>query len=264
MEDPSASPTMDATAVRPGGDVYAVVKGRDAVRDYDLEATTLWDFPTQSPGPVEFGDHRFNGVTPASVVMNLVRRYSRSGDLVVDAMAGSGTTLDVARVLGRRVLAFDLAPRRPEIMRNDARHLPLPDDSVDLHFVDPPYSDNVRYSDEAGCLGRMSCRDEGFLEALETIARELLRTLKPRHVLGWLTSDAYRRGRFTPLGFLTFEMLAKFFEPVDVVCVARHHDRSANPMWVHRARRFGFYLRGFKYLLILRKPNARPSEGAFE
>jgi hypothetical protein len=196
--------------------------------------------------------------------MNLVRRYTRPGDLVVDAMAGSGTTLDVARILGRRVLAFDLAPRRPDITRNDARHLPLPDDSVDLHFVDPPYSDNVRYSDEPGCLGRMSCREEEFLEAMETIARELVRTLKPHHVLGWLTSDAYRHGRFTPLGFLTYEMLTKYFEPVDVVCVARHNDRSANPMWEHRARRFGFYLRGFKYLFILRKPGARPSEGAFE
>ncbi len=255
---------MNATMDRPRDLAVPVLKGWDALRDYDLEATTLWDFPAQSPGPVDFGDHRFNGVTPASLVMNLVRRYSRPGDLVVDAMAGSGTTLDVARTLGRRVLAFDLAPRRPDIARNDARHLPLPDDSVDLHFVDPPYSDNVRYSDEAACLGRISCREEEFLEAMEMIARELLRTLKPRHALGWLTSDAYRHGRFTPLGFLTFEMLAKYFEPVDVVCVARHNDRSANPMWEHRARRFGFYLRGFKYLFILRKPGARPSEGAFE
>ena len=130
--------------------------------------------------------------------------------------------------------------------------------------MDPPYSDNVRYSDDPECLGKVSCAEGVFLEGMEAIARELLRTLKPRHVLGWLTSDAYRHGRFTPLGFLTFEMLSKFFEPVDVVCVTRHHDRSANPMWEHRARRFGFYLRGFKYLFILRKPGTRVQEGTFE
>ncbi|HTD82140.1 MAG TPA: DNA methyltransferase [Thermoplasmata archaeon] len=255
---------MDVVSVEPNRELFPSLKGWDALRDYDLESTTLWDFPTQSPGSMAFGDHRFNGVTPASVVMNLVRRYSRPGDLVVDAMVGSGTTLDVARSLGRRLLAFDLASRRPEIVRNDARHLPLPDDSVDLHFVDPPYSDNVRYSDDTACLGRVSCAEGEFLEAMEEIARELRRTLKPRHVLGWLTSDAYRHGRFTPLGFLTFVMLTRFFEPVDVVCVARHHDRSANPMWEHRARRFGFYLRGFKYLFILRKPGTRVQEGTFE
>jgi len=255
---------MVATPVEPRYDLAPLRRGWTDVRDYDLEATTLWDFPAQSPEFSEFGDHRFNGVTPASVVMNLVRRYTRPGDVVVDAMAGSGTSLDVARALGRRVLAFDLAPRRPEIVRNDARHLPLPDESVDLHFIDPPYSDNVRYSDEAGCLGRVSCRDEEFLEATETVARELFRTLRPRRVLGWLTSDAYRHGRFTPVGFLTYEILSKYFEPVDVVAVARHHDRSANPMWEHRARRFGFYLRGFKYLFIMRKPDTLQREAAFE
>ena len=59
-------------------------------------------------------------------------------------------------------------------------------------------------------------------------------------------------------------MLGKYFEPVDVVCVARHHDRSLNPMWEHRARRYGFYLRGFKYLFILRKPGRHAPEGTFE
>src|SRR3989454_12112030 len=195
---------MGVMLVEPNRELLPSLKGWDALRDYDLEATTLWDFPAQSPEAAGFGDHRFNGVTPASVVMNLVRRYSRPGDLVADAMAGSGTTLDVARALGRRVLAFDLAPRRPEIVRNDARHLPLPDDSVDLHFVDPPYSDNVRYSDDPACLGRAACREDSFLESLEAVAREVHRTLKPRHVLGWLISDEYRRGRFTPPGFHTF------------------------------------------------------------
>src|SRR5207249_1082812 len=85
-------------------DLFPSLKGWDALRDYDLEATTLWDFPAQSPGPVEFGDHHFNGVTPAGIVTNLVRRYTHPGDLVVDALAGSGTTLDVAWALGRRVL----------------------------------------------------------------------------------------------------------------------------------------------------------------
>ncbi len=253
MEAPSASPTMDATAVRSGDDVYPVLKGWDALRDYDLEATTLWDFPTQSPGPVDFGDHRFNGVTPASVVMNLVRRYSRPGDLVVDVMVGSGTTLDVARVLGRRVLGFDLAPRRSEIVRNDARHLPLPDDSVDLHFIDPPYSDNVRYSDDPRCLGRLAATADAYYEAIEAVSREAHRILRGGGVLAWITSDAYRRHEFTPVGFSTFERLLRAFVPVDIVCLARRNDRSASPMWEHRARTRGFYLRGFKYLFLMRK-----------
>jgi len=245
---------MAQVIVSPSTGLERILRGWDALRDYDLEATTLWDFEYQSPAVASFGDARFNGVTPAGIVTNLIRRYTRPGDLVVDAMAGSGTTVDVARSLGRHVLAFDVAPHRPDIARNDARHLPLLNDSVDLHFVDPPYSDNVRYSGDPACLGRIPAGTAQWLEAMEQVARELHRTLKPGHVLGWLICDEYRRGRFTPIGFHAFEFLHRYFEPVDIVCIARHHDRSLNPMWEHRARKFGFYLRGFKYLFIVRKP----------
>src|SRR3972149_7756071 len=78
----------------------------------DLEAYTCWDFPFQSDRETRAGDATFNGVTPARCAANLVRRYSRSGDLVVDPMAGSGTIGDIARALGRRAGSFDLVPRR--------------------------------------------------------------------------------------------------------------------------------------------------------
>src|SRR5439155_4011541 len=87
----------------------------------DLEAYTTWDFPSQSAGHPDAGDASFNGVTTAGCAANLVRRYSGPGELVVDSMAGSGTIGDVARALGRRVVSFDLAPRRPDMLRADAR-----------------------------------------------------------------------------------------------------------------------------------------------
>ncbi len=201
---------------------------------------------------VEFWDHYRGYVYCANVPPSHVLYVRRNGRAVW--CGNSGTTVDVARALARRVLAFDIAPQRPDIARNDARHLPLLNDSVDLHFVDPPYSDNVRYSGDPACLGRIPAGTAQWLEAMEQVARELHRTLKPGHVLGWLICDEYRRGRFTPIGFHAFEFLHRYFEPVDIVCIVRHHDRSLNPMWEHRARKFGFYLRGFKYLFIVRKP----------
>src|SRR5207245_1433333 len=44
--------------------------------------------------------------------------------------------------------------------------------------------------------------------------------------------------------------------PRDTLVLVRHHDRSGSPMWEHRARRFNFSLRGFKFLFLLRKPVA--------
>src|SRR2546425_3212291 len=91
----------------------------------DLEATTCWDFPTQSEGDPDAGDPSFNGVTPARCVSNLVRRYTRPDELVVDPMAGSGTIGAAARSLGRRALAFGLTPRGRGVVRPDGSEMPL-------------------------------------------------------------------------------------------------------------------------------------------
>ena len=220
------------------------------------EITTLWDFPHQSLEGLRLGDPTFSGVTPALACLNVIRRFTQPGELVIDPMSGSGTALDAARLLGRRALGFDLSPRRPDILPADARALPLPASCAHLVFVDPPYSDNVRYSDDPRCIGRLAAPDPAFYDALEDVAREAHRVLRPGGVLAWVISDEYRRHRFTPVGFRAYERLLRHFVPLDIVCLARRNDRSATPMWEHRARTRGFYLRGFKYLFLMRKEGA--------
>ena len=220
----------------------------------DLEAYTSWDFATQSEGYPRAGDSTFNGVTPARCAANLVRRYTRPGDLVVDPMAGSGTIGDVARALGRRSVSFDLASRRPHIVRADARAWPLPERSAALAVIDSPYSDNIEYSRDPRCLGRISCRDSRFYEEMKRVGFEARRVLQPGGILAWIIADEFRGGVYTPVGFHLLTVLQRLFEPIDTVALIRHHDRSASPMWEHRARRFNFFLRGFKFLFILRKP----------
>jgi DNA modification methylase len=229
----------------------------DLTEDWDrlfLEPTTCWDFPYQSPGRERFGDHRYHGVTPSPCVWNLVVRYTKPGDLVVDCMAGSGTTVDVARQLGRRAFGFDVSPRGPHIIRNDARRLPLENDSVDLHIVDSPYSDNVRYSSDERCLGRLSSEDASFYREMASVAREIHRTLRPGGVLAWIIADQFKGRRFTPVGFRMLSVLGQLFEPVDIVIMVNRNGRTLNPLWEHRARKYNFFLRGFKYVFILRKP----------
>ena len=67
-----------------------------------LETTTLWDYPKQSYGKTSKGNNKFQGVTPAFIIYNLITRYTQPDDLVVDPMAGSGTTIDVCKEEGRK------------------------------------------------------------------------------------------------------------------------------------------------------------------
>lgn len=218
-----------------------------------LESTTLWDFPTQNYGDKPHGDNKFNGVTPAFIIWNLVHRYTKEGDIVVDPMCGSGTTIDVCNEEKRQVYGFDLAPYRPDIIQADARNLPLQDNYAHLVFIDSPYSDNIKYSDHPDCIGKISCEDKHFFQELEKVAIEAKRILKPDGVIAWLIGDQAKKKVFTPVGVRLYLILEKYFTPIDTIIVNRHNQTSNTPTLHYRARKYNFYLRGFKYLFILKK-----------
>ena len=224
--------------------------------DLILESTTLWDFPTQNYGEKPHGNNKYNGVTPAFIIWNLLQRYTKEGDLVVDPMCGSGTTYDVATELNRKVKCFDLNIVRNEVKKADARKLPLKDSIVDFVFIDSPYSDNIKYSDDDKCIGKISCEKEKFFEELEKVAIEIKRILKENKYMAWLIGDQWIKKKFTPTGFLLFNRLIKHFEAVDIISVTRHNQTSNTGLWHYRARKFNFYLRGFKYLFIMKNTKA--------
>lgn len=221
--------------------------------DLILESTTLWDFPTQNYGKIPHGNNKYNGVTPAFVIWNLLQRYTKENDLVVDPMCGSGTTIDVAKELNRKVIGYDINVVRPDVIKNDARQIPLENETVDFVFIDSPYSDNIKYSDDLQCFGKISCEKPEFYDELEKVMIEAKRILKKDKVIAWLIGDQWSKKKFTPTGFLIYQRLEKYFEPVDLICVTRHNQTSNTGLWHNRARRYNFYLRGFKYLIIMRK-----------
>lgn len=221
--------------------------------DLTLETTTLWDFPTQNYGSIPHGDNKYPGVTPAFIIWNLLQRYTVENDLVVDPMCGSGTTIDVCKEENRRVLGFDIVPYREDIIPADARKLPLVNSIVDFIFIDSPYSNNIHYNDHPDNIGHISCESPRFYKELEKVAQELHRILKKGKYLAWIIADQAKKERFTPVGYKLYSILEKYFTPVDIICVTRHNQRSNTLIWHDRAKKYNFYLRGFKYLLIMKK-----------
>ncbi len=252
----------------------------------DLFTTTLWQYPSQhydawleegrvkrSSTPQQ-GDKNYTGATPSWIIWQLLMRYTRRNDLVVDPMCGSGTTLDVSRDLGRRGIGYDLAPSRDDIFRADARKLPLENATADFVFVDPPYSTHVDYSDDPDCIGKLDAGGggggdgedgggEAYYQAMGRVIDEIDRVLKPRRYMALYVSDSWKkRGRsgadsrapaFMPIGFGLFRLLREHFEPIDTICVVRHNAKLKRGNWHKAAQEGNFYLRGFNYLFVMKK-----------
>jgi DNA modification methylase len=247
--------------------LIAVLEGKTAVKkdegyidkDYrpPIFSTTLWDYPKQSYGATPKGNNKYPGVTPAFIIYNLIWRYTKPGDLVLDPMAGSGTTIDVCKEERRRVTAFDIVPTREDIIQADARALPLEDGVVDLVFIDSPYGDNIKYNDHPRNIGHIPATEERFYDELEKVMVECNRVMKEGAVLGWLIGDQWAKGVFVPVGLRIYERLTKHFEPIDIVCVVRRNQASNTPFWQSKALQHNFFLRGFKYLIIVKKSSKR-------
>jgi adenine-specific DNA-methyltransferase len=226
-----------------------------------VQPTTLWDYPSQDYGETQQGVAGFKGATPSYIIWNLLQRYTREKDLVIDPCAGSGTTLDVARDLKRRALGYDVHPTRKDIFKVDARKLP-PELSgkVDFVFIDPPYSTHLDYGPDPRDIGKLDAAEPEYYKAMEQVISEIHRVLRPGKHMALYVSDSFVKGKgFFPIGFELFGLLKKYFEPVDIVSVVRHNKTLNMGNYRAAADEGNFFLRGFNYLFIMRQNDAKKS-----
>jgi len=126
----------------------------------------------------------------------------------------------------------------------------------------------VDYSDDPDCIGKLDAGEPGehgamgeaYYGAMEEVIAEIHRVLRPGRFMGVYVSDSWRKakskggGVFMPIGFELFAILRDYLEPVDIVCVVRHNTKLQRGNWHKAAEEGNFFLRGFNYLLIARKP----------
>ncbi|SHJ79172.1 DNA methylase [Desulfatibacillum alkenivorans DSM 16219] len=234
---------------------YSLLESAMPKPPLELQTTTLWEYPSQHYGDGNQGDKNYLGATPSWIIWNLLQRYTKPKDLVVDPMAGSGTTLDVARDISRRALGYDLQPTRKDIFRSDARKLPLEDGKADFVFIDPPYSTHVKYSGLPECIGELSADGPDYYQAMDTVIGEINRILRPDRFMALYVSDSFEKDKaFHAIGFELFRRMQKYFDPVDIICVVRHNAKLKKNNWHTAAVEGNFFLRGFNYLFIMHKP----------
>lgn len=162
---------------------------------------TIWDFQYRDDYA---GDKDFHGNCSPQIVEQCIWRLTEEGDLVLDPMAGSGTTLDVCRQFNRRCIGYDIKPMREDIIQNDSRNIPLESNSVDMIFIHPPYWNLTYYTKTEENLPDLSRAKtlEEYLEMLKMVFKECYRVLKEGKFMCVLLGDLIRDGKFIPLCLL--------------------------------------------------------------
>lgn len=81
-----------------------------AGRQVNGSSEAYWDFATASTRTMTHGLHPYPARMVPQLTRELVRRYSRNGDIVYDPFVGSGTTLVESSILGRHSIGLDTNP----------------------------------------------------------------------------------------------------------------------------------------------------------
>ena len=123
---------------------------------------------------------------------------------------------------------------------------------VDFILTDPPYI--VNYRDRQG---RSLANDDNDTW-LKPAFRAMHRVLRPDRHMAMYVSDSFVKGAgFYPIGFELFQRLRQVFEPVDIIAVARRNKTLEMGNYRKAAEEGNFFLRGFNYLFIMHKQQAR-------
>lgn len=74
----------------------------------------IWDIPIPNKSDLAFGKHA--AIMPEAIPYRLIKLYSFIGDIVLDPFAGSGTTLKIAKELGRNFIGYEIYPHYKSVI----------------------------------------------------------------------------------------------------------------------------------------------------
>lgn len=231
---------------------------------FSEETTSIWSFEERGDWATHKGD--YPGNCSPKVVKNLIVKYTKENDVVLDQFLGSGTTAIEALLLKRKIIgidinqkALDIASIRLETFKEnkdirlgDAQNLYVKDKSIDFICTHPPYLDIIKYSrDIKGDLSLLDKKD--FFTAINKVAEECYRVLRANCKCAILMGDIRKRGYIEPLGFNVMNIfLSKGFLLKEIIIKEQHNCKSTEK-WRQIAKERNFLLIQHEYIFVFEK-----------
>jgi len=228
-------------------------------KDFKEEQTTVWSFKQRGNWATHSGEYRGNW--SPYIPRNVILKYSKPGELILDYFCGAGTTAVECRLLGRKCIAFDindkaielakknvnfiLEPQQltftdeknhlkvyePELSVGDARDLSfLKDNSIDLICAHPPYANIIHYTNSKE--DDLSFYDiNEFLKEMSKVVKESFRVLKPGKQCAILIGDTRRKKHVIPLGFKLVNVYLEAGFKLRELIIKRQHNCKTTGFW---------------------------------
>lgn len=245
----------------------------------DLITDSLWIFNKRDKSGAHNASYWGNFIP--QIPNQLLKRYTKKGDWVLDPFAGSGTTLIECKRLGRNALGIDLSveatdlckinlekEKNPfnvitEILNDDSAKIDLKNhlnrfQKKNFQFIimHPPYWDIIKFTKEKNDLSNAQSVNE-FLKMFNNVLNNISPFLEKRRYMAVVVGDKYSNGEWIPLGFLTMQEVLKNNFKLKSIIVKNFEDttgkRNQKELWRYRALVGGFYIFKHEYIFLFQK-----------
>jgi hypothetical protein len=245
----------------------------------DILTDSLWLEEKRDRSGTHSADYWGNFIP--QIPSQLIRRYTKPGEWVLDPFLGSGTTLIECKRLGRNGIGVELQPSiakktgttlhreraphgvRAEVLCGDsahidlrrqmqARHIP----SAQLAILHPPYWDIIRFSGRAQDLSNAPSL-AAFVHGLGRVVETCASVLDAGRYLALVIGDKYSEREWIPLGFLSMQEVQAHGFLLKSIIVKNFNrtkgKRNQEELWRYRALVGGFYVFKHEYIFLFQK-----------
>ena len=235
--------------------------------NFKLETTSIWSFPNRGNWATHSGS--FRGNWSPYIPKNLILRYTKENDWILDPFLGSGTTAVESALLNRNCIGVDINPKTIQIAKKNMEAIEtschiiikhgnacnmnfIKNNSIDLICLHPPYCNIIKYSkdieDDLSLLN-----EEEYYKKMCIVASESYRVLKKQKYLAVLIADMRRNGNIIPLGFNVMKIFQSIGFTLKEIVIKEQHNCRSTEKWEDIIKKQCFLLIKHEYLLIFKK-----------
>lgn len=251
----------------------------------DILTDSLWVMGERDKSGAHNGSYHGNFIP--QIPNQLMRRFTKKGDVILDAYLGSGTTLIECRRLGRNGIGIELLPdvargakeniSKQEFLNGEVFTDIIIGDSTkeksksnvmgvledhkkkNIQFIimHPPYHDIIKFSNKSEDLSNSKSVQE-FLKLFGDSVSNFVNLLEDKHHLAVVIGDKYTNSEWVPLGFnIMKEILDRGDLKLKSILIKNMNNNRAKlnqqSLWRYRALVGGFYIFKHEYILLFQK-----------